>query len=66
MKMDRFDLVTIRLKNGFKQWELARLLNISQTTLCDLERGRRPISPNLEQKIQRVLKRMQTDGGESA
>ena len=64
--MDRFDLVTIRLKNGFKQWELARLLNISQTTLCDLERGRRPISPNLEQKIQRVLKRMQTDGGESA
>jgi len=53
--MDRFKLIAIRLKTGLKQWELAQLLGISQTTLCDLERGRRPITPEIEEKIRRAI-----------
>ena len=53
--MDRFELITMRLKAGLKQWELARLLNISQTNLCDMERGRQAINPDIEAKIKRVI-----------
>ena len=53
--MDRFKLITIRLKAGLKQWELAQLLGISQTTLCDLERRRRPITPEIEEKIKKAI-----------
>ena len=53
--MNRFTLVSMRLKAGLKQWELARLLNMSQTSLCDLERGRRPITPEIEEKIRRAI-----------
>lgn len=53
--MNRFSLVSMRLKAGLKQWELAQLLNMSQTSLCDLERGRRPITPEIEEKIRRAI-----------
>ena len=53
--MNRFRLVSMRLKAGLKQWELARLLNMSQTSLCDLERGRSPITPEKEEEIRRAI-----------
>lgn len=53
--MDRFMLIALRLKARLKQWELARLLNVSQTTLCDLERGRRRITPEIADKIKRAI-----------
>lgn len=53
--MNRFRLVSMRLKAGLKQRELARLLNMSQTSLCDLERGRSPITPEIEEKIRRAI-----------
>ena len=53
--MDRFGLITLRLRAGLKQWELAHLLGISQTTLCDLQRGRRPITPEIADKIKKVI-----------
>jgi len=53
--MDRFELIMLRLRSGLKQWELAQRLGISQTTLCDLERGRRPITTELKQRIRKAL-----------
>jgi len=53
--MNRFSLVSMRLKVGLKQWELARFLNMSQTSLCDLERGRSPITPEIKEKIRRAI-----------
>ena len=53
--MHKFTLVRMRLKAGLKQWELARLLNMSQTSLCDLERGRRPITPEIEENIRKAM-----------
>ena len=54
--MDRFSLIRMRLQAGLKQWELARLLNMSQTALCDLERGRRPITPEVALRIKNAAK----------
>ena len=53
--MNRFTLVSMRLKAGLKQWELAWFLNMSQTSLCDLERGRSPITPEVEETIRRAI-----------
>ncbi|MBA7700828.1 hypothetical protein ES703_109553 [subsurface metagenome] len=49
--MDRFGLVLLRLKAGLKQYELAQLLGVAATIVCDLERGRRPITPEMEKQI---------------
>ena len=53
--MDRFRLIRMRLKAGLKQWELAQLLNMSQTRLCDLERGRSRITPEIEEKLRGAI-----------
>ena len=53
--MDRFELITLRLRAGLKQWELAQRLGISQAALCDLERGRRPVTTELEQRIRKAI-----------
>ena len=53
--MDRFALIKMRLQVGLKQWELARLLIMSQTALCDLEKGRRAITPDIEDKVRKAI-----------
>ncbi len=53
--MDRFKLITIRLKAGLKQWQLAQLLGICQSNLCAMERGRRPINDEVGQRIIKVI-----------
>jgi transcriptional regulator with XRE-family HTH domain len=55
--VDRFALHLLRVKAGLKQYELAQLLGVSQTVLCDLERGRRPITPEWERRIRQALTR---------
>ena len=55
--MDRFDLLTLRLRAGLRQYQLAALLGVSQTWLCDLERGRRPITPQIKQRISHAIAR---------
>lgn len=49
--MDNFELILLRLKAGLKQYELAQLLGMSPTIVCDLERGRRPVTPQIEKQI---------------
>ncbi len=53
--MDRFDLILVRLKTGLKQYELAKLLGVPATIVCDLERGRRPITPEVEKRIKEAI-----------
>ena len=53
--MDRFDVVMLRLKAGLRQYELAQFLGISQTFLCDVERGRRPVTKRLEEALEAAL-----------
>ena len=53
--MDRFELVLLRLKAGFKQYEVAALLGVPPTFLCDLERGRRTITPEMEKQIRGAI-----------
>jgi len=53
--MDRFQLILIRLKGGLKQYELAQLLGVPPTIICDLERGRRLITPDIEERIKRAI-----------
>ena len=53
--MDRFQLVILRLKAGLKQYQLAQLLNIPPTIVCDLERGRRRITPEVEKQIKQAI-----------
>jgi transcriptional regulator with XRE-family HTH domain len=49
--MDRFDLLNLRLRAGLRQYQLAALLGVTQTWLCDLERGRRPLTPDMQERI---------------
>lgn len=53
--MDRFDLVIMRLKAGLKQYQLAQLLGIPPSILCDLEKGRRLITPEVERRIKEAI-----------
>lgn len=53
--MDRYDLILMRLKIGLKQYELAQLLGVPATIVCDLERGRRPITPEIEKQIAEAI-----------
>lgn len=53
--MDRFSLILLRLKAGLKQYELAQLLSVPATIICDLERGRRPITPEIEKQIAEAI-----------
>ncbi len=55
--MDRFQLLALRLQAGLRQYQLAALLGVTQTWLCDLERGRRPITPQIQQRISQVIAR---------
>lgn len=50
-----------RLKARLKQYELAAKLGISTTQLCEIETGRRQPSPELAQKIERVLQELHVE-----
>jgi len=55
--MDRYELHLLRLKAGLRQYELAQLLGVPQTILCDLERGRRPLTSEWESRIKEALRK---------
>ena len=53
--MDRIDLVCMRVRANLRQYEVAARLGIHPSVICDLERGRRPITPEIEQRTARAL-----------
>ena len=54
-QMNRFELILLRLKAGLRQYELAQLLGVPATAVCDLERGRRPITLEVEKRIKQAI-----------
>ena len=53
--MDRYELILLRLKSGLKQYEIAQQLHVPQTVICDMERGRRSITPEMETKLKEAI-----------
>ncbi len=49
------DVLIARRRAGLKQYQLAQLLSISPTVLCDIEHDRRVLSEELTEKIIEAL-----------
>lgn len=56
--MDKFELILMRLRAGLKQYQLAQLLGVPATIICDLERGRRPITPEVKKRIKEAINKV--------
>lgn len=61
MTASGLELKIYRLKARLKQYELAATLGISTTQLCEVETGRRQPSPELAEKIERVLRELHVE-----
>lgn len=53
--MNGLDLTILRLKANLRQYELAQLLGVPSTVVCDWERGRRQITLDIEQRIKEAI-----------
>ena len=58
-RCEGLELKIARLRAGMKQYELAARAGIGTTQLCEIERGRRHITPELAERIERVLNEVQ-------
>ena len=61
MTVSGLELKIGRLKARLKQYELAAMLGISTTQLCEIETGRRQPSPELAEKMKQVLQELQAE-----
>jgi transcriptional regulator with XRE-family HTH domain len=52
---DGFDVLVARRKAGLKQYQLAARLGVSHTVVCDIERGRRNVSPEMADRLREAL-----------
>ena len=43
-----------------KQWELAAQLGFSSSVLCDIEKGRRPLTIDIREKAEELFREQQT------
>lgn len=60
-KFTPLDLKIARIKVGLKQYELAARVGIGPTKLCEIESGRREVSPELLERILEVIKSNKQD-----
>lgn len=49
-------LTGLRLREGYTQKQLGNLIGVSQTNVCAMENGRRPISKKTAQKLAALFK----------
>jgi len=40
---------------GIKQWVMAAQLGFSSAVLCDIEKGRKPLTPHIKQKAEEIF-----------
>lgn len=52
--MDGLDLKILRLRADLTQWRAAQAVGIAPQDLCHAERGRRPLSPKVIQRLIRL------------
>jgi DNA-binding XRE family transcriptional regulator len=57
--MNGLDILVARRKLGLNQWQLASFIDIHPARLSEIERGRRPLTPELEAKIKMILSELQ-------
>ena len=50
------ELKIARIRAGLKQYQLAAKLGIAPTQLCEIENGRREVSPELLERILGMIK----------
>jgi len=65
-KVDRYELQMARVRAGLRQYELAQLLGVPATIVCDVERGRRPVTEEWERRIREALARRGSMDGNAA
>ena len=58
-KVNGLNLKIMRLKSGLRQYEVAGKVGIPANRLSEIESGRREPSPELLERIFRVIKRRQ-------
>ena len=46
---------------GIKQWLMAARLGFSSAVLCDVEKGRRELTPDIKQKAEKIFRQMAKD-----
>lgn len=61
--MNGIDILVARRKLGLNQWQLASFIDIHPARLSEIERGRRPLTPELEVKLRMVLHGLAKKGG---
>lgn len=57
--MNGLDILVARRKLSLNQWQLASFIGIHPARLSEIERGRRPLTPELENKIKTILNELQ-------
>ena len=45
---------------GIKQWVMAARMGFSSAVLCDIEKGRKPLTANIKQKAEEIFREYQT------
>lgn len=61
--MNGIDILVARRKSGLNQWQLASFIGIHPARLSEIERGRRPLPPELEAKIKTIFDELRKQGG---
>lgn len=60
--MKGIDIKIARIRSGIRQYDLAAKIGIPPNRLCEMELGRRPIPPELVEKIEKVLDEAKATG----
>ncbi len=55
---DGTDVRLLRWRAGLRQWRLAAEIGYSPTVLCDIEAGRKPLTPDLACRIEEAASRL--------
>jgi len=53
--VDAIELIVLRRQAGLWQYQLAALLDLPQTVISDMERAKRPIAPEVADRIRRAI-----------
>jgi plasmid maintenance system antidote protein VapI len=61
--MNGLDILVARRKLNLNQWQLASFIGIHPARLSEIERGRRPLTSELEAKIKMILDELNKKGG---
>ncbi len=59
-----FDLRQYRELVGLKQWEMAAKLGFSGAVLCNIEKGRKVLTPEIRQKAEQIFAEVSANRGQ--